>query len=148
MKFSSQAVLSVLSTTLLLRVSLAEETPCTHGKLYVSDEDSTNLHVFDLGGSLENMAEETTVTVKGAPGIHLDVSGSGTVIGSIFRGTEADFYADGVVNWVNTEVTAEDHGDHFDVMYGSPSLVENAAFECRKAIHFIRHDGKIGISNQ
>jgi hypothetical protein len=46
---------------------------------------------------------------------------------------------------VNTGVDLHEHDGHYDVEYDPPSLIDNASFDCARAIHYVRHDNKIAI---
>lgn len=135
----------IFATSFLFSAAMAEQT-CTHGKLYVTDTETSNVHVFDVSkGNLESLSPETTIDVGGKPGINLDYTASGKEVAAIFRGTESLGYADAVVNFFDTGVSTESHGDHYDISYSPPTLVENARVDCARPIHFVRHDNKITI---
>lgn len=135
----------VFAASFLLSAVVAEDT-CTHGKLFVTDMETTNIHVFDVSkGNLDSLSPETTIDVGGKPGINLQYTASGKEVAAIFRGTENLGYADAVVNFVDTGVGTEFHGDHYDIEYSAPTLVQNARIDCARPIHFVRHDDKIAI---
>jgi hypothetical protein len=123
----------------------AAEQECTFGQLYVSEFNSTTVRIFDLNGNLAALKEEGSIVVGGGPEINLDVSASATVVASIYRGTAAKGFTDGAAMWIDTAVYKEEHGDHFHVETGTPSLISNAAFNCSRPIHYTRHDKKIAI---
>lgn len=147
----SSSILLLLSATHVIvsnYVALAGHTgdTCTHGKLYISDTVSSNVHIFALDGSLQNMVEESTITIPNAgPELNLDISSSGEVVAAIYEGTEENFYTDGTVHWIDTNVFLEDHVDHSHIEFGVPSLIQNAALDCTRPIHFIRHNDQMGI---
>lgn len=133
-------------TTVFASLALVESA-CSHGKLYISDADSTTIHVFDVsgGGDLSNLTPETTITAPGAAGVNLAATGSRREISTIYRGTADVGYTDGTVAFVDTGVTTESHGDHYDFSYLSPSIIDNASFDCARAIHYVPHDDRIAI---
>jgi hypothetical protein len=54
-------------------VSSAEEEECTFGELYVSEVDSTTVHIFDLNGNFGVMTEEASIVFGGSKFV-LDLS--------------------------------------------------------------------------
>lgn len=118
------------------------DSSCTHGKLYVSDTNSNKIHAFDVStGKANNLTPETNIVVAGGPGIDLEVDASGKHVAALFRGTMNVGYTIWVINFIGTGFRVEDQ----KINYVNPSLVANAAFECSRPIHFVRHDGKIAI---
>ena len=55
------------------------------------------------------------------------------------------FTQDGLVRWMASGVSLEEHDDHVHIEYTQPTMIENAAFECARAIHYVPHDSKIAI---
>lgn len=120
---------------------------CTHGKLYISSRNSTNVHVYDLNRSLQSMFNEKNVTLPASATneLWLEVTSDSRFVGVVYRGTVDVGYTNGVVNWINTGFAKEDHGDHYHLVYGAPTLVTESKFECARPIHFTPYDDKIGI---
>lgn len=139
--------MKLLCASLLLSVAMADDhITCTYGKLFVSDADSSSVHVFDISsGNLEMLSPETSITVAGSGGVNLDTTSSGKEVAAIYRGNEDLGFTDGAVSFFDTGVHTESHGDHDVVEYDAPSVIENAGFECARAIHYVRHDNKIAI---
>ena len=123
------------------------EAECTHGKLYISSRNSTNVHVYDLNRSLQSMYNEKNVTLppSATNELWLDVTSDGQHVAVSYRGTVDVGYTNGAVNWINTGFAKEDHGDHYHLVYGAPKLVANSKFACARPIHVTHHDGKIAI---
>lgn len=116
---------------------------CTHGKLYVSEADSTTVHVFDLTGSVENMVPEQTLSdIPGGPELYFGQTGSMRTVAAIYRGVPDNGYIDGTVSFLDTGLRTENHGDHYDYEYLPPSLLADAGFSCARPIHFVPHSGK------
>ena len=46
---------------------------------------------------------------------------------------------------MDSGVSLEEHDDHVHIEYAVPTMIENAAFDCARAIHFVPHDSKIAI---
>ncbi|KAL3925117.1 MAG: hypothetical protein SGILL_000622 [Bacillariaceae sp.] len=119
---------------------------CTQGKLFVSSTGDTSLRVFDLSKGIENLSVESTMNIPGTgPELNLNKDSSGKVVAVIYRGTEASNYQDGAVRWVDTGVSVEPHDEHAHIEYETPIMIDNAAFDCARAIHFVPHDSKIAI---
>jgi len=147
MTFSSSLLAAVISLAATRRTGALEH-ECTHGKLYMVDDVTSNLFVVDVSTGLDDLSvEETTLALPstGAGQLVLQSSLSGKDFAVIYRGNIDMSYQDGFVNFVDTGVKTVDHGDHFDVEYGSPSLISNAAINCARPIHFVSHDEKIAI---
>jgi hypothetical protein len=124
---------------------------CTHGKLYMVDNTTSKLYVFDGVASNEldslNAAEAVSLPVTGAGQLILQSSGSGKEVVVMYRGDVTQGYQDGFVEFLDSGVVAEDHDSHAHVMYqeGYPKRIPNAAFSCARAIHYVRHHDKIAI---
>ncbi|KAG7374806.1 hypothetical protein IV203_013901 [Nitzschia inconspicua] len=118
---------------------------CTHGRLFVSDADSTTVHVIDLNESLENLAPEASLNVPGEAGINLKATGSMKEVAAMYRGDETIGFTDGVVSFFDAGVSAILHGDHYDIAYRTPSMIENAGFECSRVVHYTPHADKIAF---
>ena len=138
--------MKLLAFSLLLPVlSKAEET-CTHGKLFISDADSPTVHVFDTStGNLADLTPEHSLTAPGKAGLNLKATGSYGEMAVMYRGDENLGYTDGTVSFLDSGVRVDDHDDHYAVEYVTPAFIDNAAFDCARAIHFTPHDDKIGI---
>ena len=120
-------------------------TECTFGKLFVTDNTTSSVHVIDISsGQRSNLVPEHSITVKGAPGMNLNYAHKGAVA-ALYRGNVDIGYTDGSVTFIDSGVRTEDHGDHGMVEYANPSVIDNASFDCARAIHFVRHDDKIAI---
>lgn len=147
--FSSKALLFLLAflqgSPFVASEGHEHEELCTHGLLYIADVNSTNLRAFDLDGdSLADLAVQSTIQVPGGNGQVLQVTGSHNVA-SIYRGTEASYWADGRVNFLSTGLSQEEHGDHLDLVKDGSSIIQNAGFDCARPIHFVNHDSKVAI---
>ncbi|CAB9518781.1 expressed unknown protein [Seminavis robusta] len=120
---------------------------CSHGKLFVSDDNNTNIYVFDVStGALEDLTPEYTITdAPGKAGLNMKATSSFTEIGVMFRGSEELGYTDGVVSFLDTGARTEMHGDHYDLTWETPSFIENAGFECARVIHYTPHDDRIAL---
>ena len=120
---------------------------CTHGKLYISSRNSTNVHVYDLNRSLQSMYNEKNVTLSPSATneLWLDVTSDSMFVAAVYRGTADVGYTNGVVEWIHTGFAKEDHGDHYHLVYGAPKLMSNSRFACARPIHVTAHDGKIAI---
>ena len=125
-----------------------EEVLCTHGKLFVSDTATSQIHVINLNliEPVGSLVVETSVTVEGGPGA-MDVytTANGKVVATLYGGTAAANYTDGVINWIHTGIELVNHGDHSDVSFDPPTVLPNGAFRCANAVHFERNGGQIGI---
>jgi hypothetical protein len=131
-----------LAASLLLSTMTAAGT-CTHGKLFISDANSTKIMVYDVStGIAANLGVEQTLTVPGGDGVNLDVSRSGLAAATIYRGTEASGYKDGVINFWNTGYGKNNLGA---IEYGTVMVIPNAKIKYSCAIHYVKHDGKIAI---
>jgi hypothetical protein len=97
-----------------------------HETQYLADKDSATLRVYDLSGGLTNLTATTTLTVPGPAGQAIDPIETSLVLISNYWGSEEDFYSDGRVNFIDTGIPAEDHGDHVDLVDGTPKIIENA----------------------
>jgi hypothetical protein len=125
---------------------------CTRGMLYVSEKNSTAIHVYDLNGNLmkENGLEETntisSAEIRGGPGQALHATESGLYIMSTFWGSEEADYQDGHVNFINTGATVEDHGDHsHPTVSGDPTVLSNVYLACGPTWHAAEHGGYIAL---
>ena len=143
------SIASILTTSLWSLVAGDDHggNECTHGKLYLSSRNSTNVHVYDLNKSLQSMFNEKNVTMPPAATneFWLDTTADGQYVAAIYRGTVDVGYTNGVVQWIHTGFAKEDHGDHYHLVYGAPKLMSNSKFACARPIHFEKHDGKVGI---
>jgi hypothetical protein len=113
-----------------LVVHAEEEVLCTYGKLFLSDTSTSQIHVIDLNlvEPIGNLMVETTVTVEGGPGeIDLYSTANGKAIATLYGGSINVNYTDGVVNWIHTGIELENHGDHSDISFTTPSLLPNGA---------------------
>jgi hypothetical protein len=150
MKFLQLILFSVLSSNLSCLVAgddHGDEAECTHGKLYISSRNSTNVHVYDLNRSLQSMYNEKNVTLppSATNELWLDVLSDSQLVAVLYRGTADVGYTNGVVEWIQTGFAKEDHGDHYHLVYGAPQLVTDSKFSCARPIHVTTHDGKIAI---
>ena len=115
---------------------------CTHGKLYVFDNETALVHVMDVSkGMLEGLTVETTVQLPEVGAGELVVYGfPEDPLVVQYRGVEPDF--EGFVRVVDTGFSYVDG----QVMYAEPSVVSNVMIDdCRRPIHQVRHDDKIAI---
>jgi hypothetical protein len=126
-------------------VSCHEEHGCTHGKLYLAVKDSPTVHVYDLNGELANLTTATTLTVQGPAGQVLDSTETSLVLISTFWGSKENFYTDGRVNFIDTGIRTENHGDHVDIVDGTPKIIENAFLDCGPVYHGTSHNGRIAL---
>ena len=142
-------VLFILCFTIQLFVVHAEEEVlCTHGKLFLSDTTTSQIHVIDLNlvEPVGNLMIETSITVDGGPG-GMDVysTANGKAIATLYGGSIDMNYTDGVINWIQTGIELENHGDHSDVSFVAPTLLPAGTFRCAQAVHFERNNGDIAI---
>ncbi len=138
----------ILASLYLASSALAAEhdhADCTRGRLFVSDTTSATVHVFELDDLASLSTPSQSFTAPGLEGINLQSSGSNKEIATIFRGTLSDGYTDGVVAFYTAGISAESHGDHFDIEKTDPTAIANAQFSCSRAIHYVPHDSKIAI---
>ena len=150
MKFCAlTSLVSVLlaSPDKTMAASHDHEDECTHGKLYVVDNETALVHVFDISeGNLQNLTVETTIQLptEGAGGLVYYGPPSDPLVVQ-YRGTEADGF-DGFVRVINTGFSLDNHGDHAHIEYSPPSIYDNANVDdCSRPIHQVRHDDKIAI---
>lgn len=121
---------------------------CTHGKLYVTDNSTSQIHVFDVsGGKLDSLSVETTVTLPSVGAGQLAYYGAPVnPLVVQYRGTEEQGYQDGFVRFIDTGLRVENHGNHYDVSYTAPSIISNANIDdCARPIHQVHNDDKIAI---
>eukprot|EP00980_Cylindrotheca_fusiformis_P018239 scaffold5926_cov102-Cylindrotheca_fusiformis.AAC.2 len=150
MKFSSNALL-LLFASLQGSSFVAghdHENPvgeCTHGKLFVSDLNSNDLHVYDLDAeSMADLSIESTIQAPGGNGQIVEITGAGNIV-SKYQGSEDQSYADGRINFLTSGLSVDDHGDHVHVNKATPSIISNAGFDCTHPVHVVNHDFKVGI---
>ena len=146
MKFSA-ATLSLLlapSATVLAD----NHASCTHGKLYLLDDTTSDVHVIDVSkGNLENLSVEGKVTLpeSGAGGlVYYGPPGDPLVVQ--FRNTPQTGF-DGWVRVIDTgfEPTCGDD-DSITIEYEAPEVAGNAIMDdCYLPIHQVRHDNKVAI---
>jgi hypothetical protein len=124
----------------------AHDPECTHGKLYIMDDSTSNVYVVDVHDGLsDNMIIGTALTLPS------EGSGGLTVYGPPadpllvqYRGVEPDF--DGFVRVIDTGFSFDDHGDHGHIEYTDASVYSNAIIEdCPRPIHEVRNGGRIAI---
>ncbi|CAJ1961789.1 unnamed protein product [Cylindrotheca closterium] len=149
MRISPLAVQALLYALVPLKIhSQTHEDECTHGKLYVTDNQSALIHVFDVSeGKLQDLTEETTMMLPSVGAGQLVYYGPpGDPLIVQYRGQEGLGYQDGFVRVINTGFSHDSHGDHGHVEYTDPSIVSNAIIdECARPIHQVRNDDKIAI---
>lgn len=138
--FSASLILS------LAGFAASAEDECTHGMLFVADAESTLLRAMDLNAeSLENLAVTASIDLPDipVPELNLQITSTTQEVAIIYRGQETENYGDGMVRFVDTGVSlsADGHAEST----GQLALVDNAGFDCARAIHFVRHDDKIAI---
>jgi hypothetical protein len=125
-----------------------EEVSCTHGKLFLSDTSSSQIHVIDLNviEPLANLTVETTVTVDGGPGgMALYSTSNGKAIATLYGGSNDMNYTDGVVNWIHTGLELINHSDHSDVSFKAPTVLSNGTFRCAQAAHFATSNNQVAV---
>jgi hypothetical protein len=117
------------------------EGDCTKGMLYVSDTDSSTLHVYNLSQSLDQPLPEvqTIANLTGGPGQAVEATANGLHVMSTYWGSEETDYQDGYVNFINTGVTADDHGDHAHLNYAEPTVLTNVFLACGPVWHPAHH---------
>lgn len=118
---------------------------CTHGKLFISDRNSSVIRVYNLDGSLRGLLAESNVTVPGGFGQVLQGSHSGINVVSTYTGTSSMFLADGRVNFIFAGVTNDEHGDHFHLETVPPTVYSNAFYDCGPVYHASSRDHKIAL---
>mmetsp|Transcript_7505 Transcript_7505/g.15320 ORF Transcript_7505/g.15320 Transcript_7505/m.15320 type:complete len:528 (+) Transcript_7505:208-1791(+) len=142
------ALLSSLLVSQAKGESSGHEDDCTHGKLYVLDDTSSDVHVIDVSeGTLESLTVETTVSLPSAGAgqlVYYGVAGDPLVVQ--YRGQAGLGYQDGYVRFIDTGFSFDDHNGHGHVEYSSPAVYENAKLDdCAFAVHQVRHDNKVAI---
>lgn len=117
------------------------EGSCTHGKLYVFDDATSNVYVMDISkGMLEGLTVETTVELPAEGTGGLVIAGSpGDPLVVQYRGIAPLF--DGFVRVINTGFSF----DNGQVSYSAPFIVNNANIDCHRPVHQVSHDSKIAI---
>ena len=149
MKLSVVAALAVLRRLALVAgESHSQDNECTHGKLYVVDDSTSMIHIFDVSeGTLQDLTVETTLSLPSVGAGELTYYGPpGDPLVVQYRGKEELAYSDAFVRVIDTGFSFEMHGDHGHVSYTAPSIVENANIDdCPFPVHQVRHDGKIAI---
>lgn len=135
---------SLSSITILLSL-IETHAQCTFGALYLSDLDAAQVYTFSLDGNLKRLKPRSIISVPGNPGQILDVTGSGTKVASISRGSDSLFFADGGVSFIQTGVTKQLHGDHYHLKKVQPTLITNSVMECARPTHFVYHDKKVAV---
>ena len=134
MKFSLSTFLLSVQAASTLVAAQEEASSCTHGMLFVSSVNSTEVFAMDLNSeSLADLPVAMSLDLSAdipVNELNLMATGSNEEVAVIYRGQEDQQYADGAVRFIDAETM---------------SLVENAGFECARAIHFVPHDDKIAI---
>ena len=146
-------VLSWLKVLLLLVVSQRAnghsegEGECTYGMLYVSDNDSPTVYVYNLTKSLDQPLTQVQMidNLNGGPGQALEATANGLQVISTYWGSEEADYQDGYVNFINTGVTAEDHGDHSHLNYDDATVLTNVFLACGPVWHPAHHAGYLAL---
>lgn len=128
--------------------SHSDEAGCTHGKLYVVDDSTSDVHVIDVSkGVLQDLTVETTLSLPSVGAGELAFYGPpGDPVVVQYRGKEDQSFLDSFVRVINTGFSYEMHGDHGHISYTAPSVATNADIaDCARPIHQVRHDDKIAI---
>lgn len=114
---------------------------CTNGMLFVSDTNSSTLHVYNVSQRLDQPLSEihTITNLKGGAGQAVEATANGLHVISTYWGSEEADYQDGFVNFINTGVTAEDHGNHAHLDYAEISVLENVFLACGPVWHAAHH---------
>jgi hypothetical protein len=125
------------------------EQECSHGLLYISEagKDITVpvLHIFELDHDLATLKENSTLTgFAGKPNQALGSTETGRYLTSTYWGNKTNGYKDGVVNFVDTGVSKESHGDHFHIDQVAPTIV-NTKLECGPVWHSWSHSGRVTL---
>lgn len=120
-----------------------DSTACTHGKLYIFDNSTSNVHVFDPShvDSDTPLTEETTFSLPASGAAQLVVYGApADPLIVQYRGVESEGFA-GYVRVIDTGYDAATN-----TYAAEPSVYANAMIDdCHRAIHQARNDGKIAI---
>eukprot|EP00977_Amphora_coffeiformis_P019392 scaffold7213_cov166-Amphora_coffeaeformis.AAC.8 len=149
MKIYVVAALAALrSLTLVAGESHSDEAECTHGKLYVVDDSTSNIHVIDVSeGVLQDLTVETTLSLPSVGAGQLAFYGSpGDPLVVQYRGKEEQAFLDSFVRVIDAGFSFESPGDNGHISYTAPSIAENAIIDdCARPIHQVRHDDKIAI---
>jgi hypothetical protein len=142
-------VLVVTSTLFLSQVTGhgGGEPECTYGKLYMTSRNNSNVYVYDLNQPVPGMKIERNVTFSPFPTneLSLDVTSDSQHVAVTYRGTLAAGFLNGVVNWINTGFAVEDHGDHYHLINGVPTLLTTSMISCGRPTHGRTHGGKYGL---
>lgn len=143
--------LSVVATLLCLldlptnSLGHGSHSSCTHGKLYVFDDATSDVHVVDATQEdLKDLTIETSITLPSVGAGNLTVYGTAASPLVIqYRGQEDLGFQDGYVRVVDTGFHKESGGGfHYD----APSIFMNALIDdCPRPIHQVRHDDMIAI---
>jgi hypothetical protein len=115
---------------------------CTHGRLFISDANTTTVRSYNLDGSLGNLKSAANVSVPGGAPLTLDATHTGLNVVASFWGTPTSFLADGLVSFIYAGVEKEIHDDHFHLGFGSPTLYSDS-YACGPVYHATSHDNKL-----
>jgi hypothetical protein len=124
-----------------------DEAECTHGKLYITSRNNTNVYVYDLNKSLQSLFNENTVTLPSTSTneIFLEGLADSMFVMAVYRGTSNVGYTNGVVNWISTGFYQLDHGDHYHIVYNAPTVDAKSKIACARPIHTADNDGKFAL---
>jgi hypothetical protein len=115
---------------------------CTHGRLFISDANTTIVRSYNLDGPLGSMVSTATVPVPGGAPLTLDATNTGLNVIASFWGTATSFLTDGRVSFIYAGVEKEIHDDHFHLGFSNPSLYSDS-YPCGPVYHTSSHDNKL-----
>mmetsp|Transcript_12926 Transcript_12926/g.29259 ORF Transcript_12926/g.29259 Transcript_12926/m.29259 type:complete len:487 (+) Transcript_12926:104-1564(+) len=131
---------SVLALGVMPVLAMAGSGPeCTKGLLFISDETSTTVHVYDLDG---NAPEETSTLVVAAPATGLYATE--TELSHVVVRNRADTAVQGSVQFIRSGLSAEDHGVETHVVKGTPTIFDFHVTGWRPT-HLTSSEGYIAI---
>lgn len=145
MKFSLPALIAACLSPAAV-VKAAGEDECTHGRLFVSSADTSEVRVFDLDSQGKpSLVTSVPVPLADQPEIRLNTDSKKDVVAAIYRGQQSNLFRDGSVSWIHAGISAHSMDGRMHVDKVAPSMLTEANFECACPIHFVQHDEKIAI---
>jgi hypothetical protein len=151
MKFVAQALFYFLASVSLEPAvsshSESSNSDCTHGRLFIADADSANVHAYEIDGSDHKATLINTIETFSTVGPQfLQTSSTDGTVTVLYRGMEENSYLDGTVSFIRVGVAPTSHGvQGFPVEKVDPSLVDGFHVKCARPIHHVAHDEKIAV---
>ena len=136
----------ILSFLIASQEAVNAQVACTHGMLYVSDNDTTTIHIFDLDNDLDELTETATITgLQGEAGQAVDTTNSGVYVMSTYWGSEDNNYLDAFVNFIDTGASKAVHDGMYNLTQETPKVLKNAYLDCGPVWNVVGHAGHIGL---